>query len=176
VHHSAQQFVENTVRMLNLNRPGLTVLEIGSYNVNGTVRGAFSRTDYTGVDFEAGPGVDVVADITQVEWEPEKFDVVVCCEVLEHIEEPLAIVEAAHLLLKPSGVLILTCASPGRPRHSGRQRPFDPEVDFYRNVKEEQLDQWVAMFDRHIITRKRHHCDFHVVAWKRNTEQEVDIE
>ena len=37
------------------------------------------------------------------------FDVVTMCEILEHLEEPEAVVAAAMRLLKPGGRFILTC-------------------------------------------------------------------
>lgn len=39
---------------------GLRILEIGSYDVNGSVRKFFPESVYTGVDLCAGPGVDLV--------------------------------------------------------------------------------------------------------------------
>lgn len=39
---------------------------------------------------------------------PNQFDVVVLTEVLEHVDDPLAFLEAIKLLLKPSGRLVLT--------------------------------------------------------------------
>ena len=47
------------------------VLEIGSYQVEGQedlidLRGLFPGRPYTGVDFRAGPGVDLVADVEKL--------------------------------------------------------------------------------------------------------------
>jgi 2-polyprenyl-3-methyl-5-hydroxy-6-metoxy-1,4-benzoquinol methylase len=42
----------------------------------------------------------------------ERFDVVVLSEVIEHLEDPQAVVAAACLLLKPQGILI--CTTPNR--------------------------------------------------------------
>ena len=38
-----------------------SVLECGSYNVNGSVRGLFAAREYVGLDWRPGPGVDVVS-------------------------------------------------------------------------------------------------------------------
>ena len=37
-----------------------SVLECGSYNVNGSVRDLFAVREYIGLDWRPGPGVDVV--------------------------------------------------------------------------------------------------------------------
>ena len=35
------------------------VLEVGSLDINGSVRELFEKCDYTGVDLQMGPGVDL---------------------------------------------------------------------------------------------------------------------
>lgn len=62
------------------------VLEIGAYNVNGSLRDhARDGTRWTGVDFEAGPGVDVVTQAgTPLPVEDAAFDVVLASSVFEH--------------------------------------------------------------------------------------------
>lgn len=95
-----------------------SVIEIGSRDVNGSIRGLFNGALYVGLDIAPGPGVDVVADGR--EWLPRRcVDTVVCAEVLEHCEEPEAIVRNASQMLVKGGRLILTCATTGRPPHSG---------------------------------------------------------
>jgi hypothetical protein len=62
------------------------VLEIGAYNVNGTVRQFFKPTEYIGTDMQAGPNVDKVlnnADLVK-EFGFQSFDTVIACETLEH--------------------------------------------------------------------------------------------
>lgn len=98
--------------------PGLRVLEIGSLDVNGGLRGLFAdATAYHGIDLVAGPGVDEVADAT--EWRSAtRFDLVLCAEVLEHAPDWAAVVETAWTALVPRGRLLLTCATDPRPPHS----------------------------------------------------------
>jgi len=69
-----------------------TVLEFGSYNVNGTQRVNFQSSKYIGIDIEAGSGVDIVADITATKEVIHNLpishinpDLLICCETLEHI-------------------------------------------------------------------------------------------
>ena len=60
-----------------------SVLECGSYNVNGSVRGLFAACEYVGLDWRPGPGVDVVGLVH--EYQPgRRFDTVVSTEMLEH--------------------------------------------------------------------------------------------
>lgn len=117
------------------------VLEIGSYNVNGTIRELFRGTQYRGMDARKGPGVDLVHDATKFFPLAVLNDVVVCCETLEHAENWPAVVKNAAAWLRPGGVFIGTAAGVGRPPHlcSGAPMP-DPPPEFYQNIAPEALD------------------------------------
>ena len=61
-----------------------SVLECGSYNVNGSVRGLFVAREYVGLDWRPGPGVDVVSLVH--EYQPgRKFDTVITPRCLNMI-------------------------------------------------------------------------------------------
>ena len=62
------------------------ILDIGSRDVNGTLRGeAPPGSTYTGVDLEAGPGVDIVLqDPYSLPFEENEFDAVVSSSCFEH--------------------------------------------------------------------------------------------
>lgn len=62
------------------------ILEIGSYDVNGSLRNHVgSDTKYVGLDFEAGPGVDIVVTPgTAFPVEDDHFDLVIASSALEH--------------------------------------------------------------------------------------------
>lgn len=87
----------------------LRVVEIGSLDVNGSVRSLF-HGDYLGVDVSNGPGVDMAGDAVEVLWglryEP---DVIVSCEMLEHDLTPWLTLAAVSANLKAGGWLVLTC-------------------------------------------------------------------
>jgi SAM-dependent methyltransferase len=96
------------------------VLDLGGRNVNGSPRPLFpAARSWTVLDVLADVGVDIVADAAT--WRPgdRRWDVVVCCEVLEHAERWPAIVATAYVALRPGGRLIVTTAAPGRALHSG---------------------------------------------------------
>jgi hypothetical protein len=60
------------------------VLEVGSFNVNGSVRDYFSDiTNYIGLDWRPGPCVDVV--MLAHKYEPDiKFDTIISASMMEH--------------------------------------------------------------------------------------------
>ncbi len=95
---------------------GLSTLEVGSFNVNGTAR-IFFDGPYVGVDMRDGPGVDQVANAAALPFDDDTFDVVVCTEMLEH--DPtfwLSVPEMARVL-RPDGWLLLTARGIGFPEH-----------------------------------------------------------
>ena len=66
------------------------ILDVGSYDVNGTYKELFEETAYSyqGLDMEKGPNVDVVPASTY-EWAEitnDNYDVVISGQALEHIE------------------------------------------------------------------------------------------
>lgn len=61
-----------------------------------------------GFDFEKKDGVDVVGDIHKLPFEDEKFDIILCTEVLEHLHSPEIAINEMKRVLKKNGTLILT--------------------------------------------------------------------
>lgn len=125
---------------------GTRVLEVGSLDVNGSVRGEFEGCEYVGLDCRSGPGVDVVSLAHEYGAAPGSFDVVCALETFEH--DPHAPRTLAHMLrlLRSGGLLFMTCASEGRSEHGTRRTGelYGPQDDFYRNVGLWQFQGWLA--------------------------------
>lgn len=135
MHPEARQYVERWA-------PGIqvaNVLEIGGVEINGGVRDLFPGADlYESIDPSDGPGVDLVLRARDHDGRGE-FDLVLCTEVLEHVEQPAEVIACAWRALHSGGWLILTCASTGRKPH-GARGASDPEPsEWYRNVSPEEL-------------------------------------
>lgn len=90
--------------------PG-TLLEVGSLNVNGSVREIYGgASKYVGIDMQPGKDVDMVLnghDILSV-FEANSFDMVVCCETLEHDDQFWVTVDRMRAVVKPGGWMIIT--------------------------------------------------------------------
>ncbi len=105
--------VHHFVRMQALPRmtAGKTVLDAGS----GREHEQYLRQELlaTGAtlhtcDFCAGPGVDFVADVSAMPFESNTYDLVLCTQVLEHVQQPERVVKELARVLKPGGLLLLT--------------------------------------------------------------------
>jgi hypothetical protein len=116
------------------------VLEIGSLDINGSVRQFFEDCDYIGVDLGAGKGVDIIAKGEELTYDDGLFDVVISCECLEH--NPEWVRTFANMVRMASGLVIMTCATTGRPEHGTRRTsPSDAPFcgDYYRNLTEQDI-------------------------------------
>lgn len=128
MHHEARQYV---------NRFGtpepISVVEIGSLDINGTVRGCFPKAKWHGIDVVEGPAVDEVAD--GATWKPDgPVDLVVCCEVLEHARNWRKIVANCANIVKPGGRVVFTAAGPTRLAHSAADGGPLRDGEFYENI------------------------------------------
>lgn len=97
------------------------VLEIGSWDVNGTIRGFFKDCDYLGVDIAEGQGVDLVCKGEDIDIADQTFDVVISCECFEHNIEWVRTFNNMVRMLKPGGLCLITCATLGRPEHGTKR-------------------------------------------------------
>jgi hypothetical protein len=167
MHAEAMEFVSRALIGKKFDR----VVEIGSRNINGSVRPLFIgkvEDDYWGIDLHEGPDVDEVADAS--DWAPQGLvDCVVCCEVLEHAPNVEHLVEKVSQWLSPGGWFLMTCAAPDREPHSsidgGPLRPGE----FYSNIEptgfQELLDIYGLYVERMEYDMVR--GDLRVVAQRR---------
>lgn len=141
------------------------VLEIGSLNVNGTVRDFFRDCDYTGVDIVAGPGVDVVGRGEKLDYADGSFDVVVSAECFEHNAEWAATFRNIWRMSRK--YVFLTCASTGRPEHGTHDsRPEDSPgtTNYYRNLSEQDFRAYFfieEMFESFMFEYNPSSCDLY---------------
>jgi len=122
------------------------VLEIGSLDINGSVRRFFDRCEYVGLDVAPGPGVDVVCAGQAYAAPGASFDVVLSCEAMEHNPHWIETMRNMVRLCRPDGLIIMTCATTGRDEHgTTRSQPSDSPLtvgigwEYYRNLTAQDI-------------------------------------
>lgn len=101
---------------------GRWVLEVGSFDVNGSPRSVLAPLGpaaYIGVDVAPGPGVDDIVPCEKLaDWAGDTcFDVVVSTEMLEHVRDWQACVRNLLEVVADGGLLLVTTRAPGFPFH-----------------------------------------------------------
>ena len=151
-HYTQKQFIGWVREALPERFQAQKVLEVGSLDINGSARSFFSGCDYTGIDVGSGPGVDVVCGGQDYEAPDASFDVACSFEAMEH--NPYWKETFANMIrmLKPGGMLLMSCATAGRPEHgTARSKPGDSPLtigigwDYYRNLRRSDFEQAFAL-------------------------------
>lgn len=107
MHPSVHDWVEGVVHRYELDFGW--VLEVGSCDVNGSVRDLFPTVErYVGVDTREGRGVDRVVQAGEA-YGQGVYDTIVSTEMLEHDHKPWRTVALMAEALRRKGHLILTC-------------------------------------------------------------------
>lgn len=112
---NCQQFFDSYGASIKQHAPNAKVVEIGSQDVNGSIRVCSpAEFEYIGVDFATGKGIDVVlTDPYSLPFESESVDVVVSNSCLEHSEMFWLIYLEIMRILKPTGIFYLNVPSNG---------------------------------------------------------------
>ena len=109
---------------------GRDVVEVGAYDVNGSVRPhieSLGPASYLGLDIEEGPGVDRVLDARDLlaELGRGSADVVISTEMIEHVRDWPVVVRNLKGLLRPGGHLLVTTDRPASRITPGRTTSGD---------------------------------------------------
>jgi len=116
------------------------VLEIGSADLNGSIRKFFYGCEYIGLDLGEYAGVDIVCPGEKYDAPDESFDVIASTECFEHTSAWADIFANMYRMCKKGGLIFFTCASHGRQEHgtlrtSPQASPFTLH-NYYRNMYE----------------------------------------
>ncbi|MGH2870020.1 MAG: methyltransferase domain-containing protein [Solirubrobacteraceae bacterium] len=103
------EFVTELSCRLELPEP---IVEFGSLQVEpgqpNDLRRLFAGRDFTGTDLRAGPGVDRVEDLRELNFADGEVGTALCLDTLEHCADPLAACRELHRVLAPGGVCVLS--------------------------------------------------------------------
>lgn len=161
---------------------GKKVLEIGSLNINGSIREFFDECNYVGLDIFSGDGVDIVCEGQKYNAPDNSYDVVCSTECFEHNPYWLETFKNMIRLCKDGGLIFFTCATDGRPEHgtyntTPADSPFTIQKgwDYYKNLNETNFTNQIK-FDLFFnncefeVEEKHHDLFFYGIVKKNNID------
>lgn len=163
---------------ITINSDALNILEIGSYDINGSVRNLFKNINnkYIGVDLCEGKGVDVVASGHALEFGDASFDVTLSGECFEHDSNYVETFRNMVRMTSPGGLVVFTCATLGRLEHGTVRTNPDHSpgtqfagLDYYKNLTKENFIDVFDMnliFDKYAFYTEGSSHDLYFVGWK----------
>lgn len=83
-----------------------TILDVGAKNHS--QRNLLDNSQYITCDIDSSLNVDVVCDIHNLPFSDNKFDLIICIEVLEHVEKPATAINELHRVLKENAIVVLS--------------------------------------------------------------------
>ncbi len=113
---------------------GKRVIEIGSYDVNGSLRKnveLHNPGEYIGIDIVKGPGVDIICPCEKLvqKFGKNSFDIVISTCSIEHIQDWIESISNIKNICKTNGIILIIVPSDW-PYH---EYPYD----FWRYKKED---------------------------------------
>ncbi len=109
MHRDSYRIMRYFVETYLDSRQQYDILDVGSYDVNGSYKPLFNNPlwKYTGLDIEAGPNVDVVSKGNYDFGLDKQYDVIVSGNCLEHVENPQQWIWEVEKYVKPGGIVCI---------------------------------------------------------------------
>jgi SAM-dependent methyltransferase len=142
-HTTQVDFVKKITNFYPKHFKKIRMLEVGSLNINGTIRDFFSECEYVGYDVGKGECVDKVYDGIHFDEPDNYFDTVGSCNCFEHNPHWVSNFRDMHRMLKPNGLIFISVPTTGNPVHGTKK--IDPEAspltlnlswEYYKNLTE----------------------------------------
>jgi SAM-dependent methyltransferase len=144
---------------------GDKVLEVGSLDVNGTVKDLLLTRykKYTGIDMRIGPNVDLCINGHDIRkhFKKESFDMVFCVDTIEHDIEFWKTISNMKWVLKKGGWMILGAPSRGHPFHA---HPSD-YYRFFETAIQSFFCGWKHVFTQTMYFSENKSLEDQVYGW-----------
>ena len=173
-HFEQIRFFEAAKKSLMPDKSNISVLEIGSHNVNGGLRALFPDSNYLGVDLSPGDNVDLVYDGINFDFlEGRTFDLIISAECFEHNPYYKENLRDLKKHLNKGGFFIISTATTGRLEHGTSRTDLamspgtaDAGWNYYGNISKNDLKKALLFYDYRIIFLKSDHWfnDLYCVA------------
>lgn len=152
------------------------ILEIGSWDVSGSIRQFFKNCDYIGVDVSEGPGVDIVSFGQDLTLPDKNFDLVISCECFEHNPDWIETFKNMYRMLDDEGLFVFTCATYGRREHGTPRRSMNSSLtsvsvggEYYLNLSDNDISSSFnlkELFSNHKFFYNPYGRDLYFIGFK----------
>ena len=176
-HKEQQNFVQGVKNKFPNFFKNNCVVEIGSLDINGTVRQFFDKCVFIGVDVAHGPGVDIVSLGHKYDMTDGSFDVAISCECFEHDPYHIETLKNMIRLVKPNGLLVFSCATTGRkehgtPKSEPQSSPLTVSLgwEHYKNLEEKDFRKEIdfdSLFSEYEFSNDLNVCDLYFYGVKK---------
>lgn len=154
-HHAQKQFIADIKHEYPEFFKNVKVLDVGSLDINGSIREHFADYEYTGIDIGPGRNVDIVVEGQLYDADDETFDVVASCECFEHNPHWKETFLNMIRMCKSNGLIMMTCATTGRIEHgTTRSDPGSSPLtvkkgwEYYKNLTEKDFREIDLDYDK----------------------------
>jgi len=115
MHAEAYNEAEKFVKDYLSTQHNIKVLDVGSYDVNGTLKPLFAKDswEYHGLDIEEGKNVDIVGDLYKFPIKANTYDVIVSTSCFEHVKFFWQTFNEMCRVLKKGGLIYICAPSTG---------------------------------------------------------------
>lgn len=182
-HHQQLEFINSFKEYFIKDK--IKILEIGSYNYNGSIRQFFENSNFTGVDVVKGKDVDIIYDGKNLNFKKNFYDLTISCECFEHNpywkENFLDMIN----FTKPGGFVVVTCATLGRPEHGTERTDLKSSPgsmkkwNYYKNLEAKDFEKikLKEKFSNYCFWENKISRDLYFIGIKKNNyKYENDLE
>ena len=159
MHHSAYLNAEKFYhKYCEKNIENKKILDVGSYDVNGTMKPIFEKGQYVGLDMEIGPNVDIVGVSHDIPFEKDEFDIVISSSCFEHDDMFWISFQEMCRVLKPGGYMYIQAPSNG-PYHGWPGDNWRFYIDSWKALEKwgKKLGFDIELVEHYIDDETPHH-------------------
>lgn len=145
-HQSQLDSIEKLSKDFPEHFNNIKMLEIGSLNINGTIRQFFKDCEYVGVDLDEGRDVDLICEGQLVDHPDNTYDTTGSCNCFEHNPHWIETFRNMYRMTRQNGLLFIVVPTTGYPEHgtSKRAKHDSPLTiakgwEYYQNLTEQDF-------------------------------------
>jgi SAM-dependent methyltransferase len=145
-HPTQQEFVRKLSVEFSNHFNNIKMLEVGSLNINGSMRRYFKDCTYVGVDVDSGRDVDLVCEGQLVDHPDNTYDTSGSCNCFEHNPYWVETFRNMYRMTKKDGLVFIVVPTTGYGEHgTSKNHPKDSPLtiakgwEYYKNLTEQDF-------------------------------------